>query len=302
MANGNFGGGVGSSEFPFIVEDARDFWAMRNYPTGRFIQVADIDFANYASRYGSFNGFVARSGFHYNGNGYVIRNVTCTSTDNTGLFITLSGGSTLDNIHVKNGLSINTSSSSNARDTGGLVGNISAGNSHIINCSFEGVVSSQQNPGNCGGLVGSITTHPVTIRNSYFKGEVVANSNSSINTGSGGFIGSAGSSANGVVIENCYSDAKITSAHVVGGFVGDVRRAVIRNCYSMGEVSGIAQVGGFTSGLHSNASSIRNCFSLVSKIKRRSGTSSGFGRFSQPGFPGILENCFVLDTMVFEYE
>ncbi|RHW38696.1 hypothetical protein D1B33_07430 [Lysinibacillus yapensis] len=43
MANGNFGGGVGTADKPFLVEDGLDFYAIRNNLAASYKQVADID-------------------------------------------------------------------------------------------------------------------------------------------------------------------------------------------------------------------------------------------------------------------
>ena len=79
MANGNFGGGSGIVDDPYLIEDAEDLVAIKNVTSPElpyFLQTTDIDLSGYnnwepivtATSYYGFNG-------RYNGNNKKIKNL-----------------------------------------------------------------------------------------------------------------------------------------------------------------------------------------------------------------------------------
>lgn len=99
MANGRFGGGTGSADNPYLVEDMADLLALNNVAINdnkkHYLQTADIDLSEYTS--GNFptlrinvNSGSNNYGFTYDGGGYKILNLTQlldgSSTADFGLF------------------------------------------------------------------------------------------------------------------------------------------------------------------------------------------------------------------------
>lgn len=84
MANGRFGGGDGTANNPYLVEDMADLLAMNGVNIGTskryYLQNADIDLSEYTS--GNFPTIrimlpgVSSAGFTYDGGGYKILNLT----------------------------------------------------------------------------------------------------------------------------------------------------------------------------------------------------------------------------------
>lgn len=199
MANGLFGGGDGTINNPFLVEDAEDLNAVRNKPgDDYFLQTQDIDLSNYpnwqpiANYDGYFTGIYKGNnkkiiGFKHVGNevyfalfGYLggsLENITledidleCTTAGNTGFDdnwagLTLGQGgfvfanSRIINCHVTGKIKVNRKKS---------VGGIAAilRNINIEKCSFEGQLLATSPINSIGGIVGTISGK-ITIKNCY---------------------------------------------------------------------------------------------------------------------------------------
>lgn len=74
--NGNFGGGSGTVDDPYLVEDVYDFCAIS---AQYYKLVKDIDFNNHDTYKNGFNALVCRSGAYLDGNGKKVRNIVVTS-------------------------------------------------------------------------------------------------------------------------------------------------------------------------------------------------------------------------------
>src|SRR5690554_1654763 len=232
MANGNFGGGDGTALNPYLVEDAHDLDAVRNYlgdETVHFKQVTNIDLSSWGNWEPIQNGDstsdddVFRG--NYDGGGYKISNMTCQhSRDNVGLF------GYIDSATIKNVFVENCNVSGNDY-TGGLVGEVYS--STIFNCYSSGSVSGEEWSGYwigdwIGGLIGGISSGS-TISNCYFSGNV--NGDSYV----GGLIGYILL----VTISNCYSSGSVNgSDSSIGGLVGSGAALTMSNCYSSSSVIG----------------------------------------------------------------
>lgn len=148
MANGLFGGGNGTAENPYLVEDAADLNAVRNNLSAHYKQVADIDLSeyNWIPIGTSDNPFVGT----YDGNSFKIHNFKMeyndyySDSDVLGMFGYISN-STIKNVEIVNCF-IN---STDDNDVGVLVGY--ARNSSIENCKITGTVTVQY-AYNCGGI------------------------------------------------------------------------------------------------------------------------------------------------------
>lgn len=318
MANGNFGGGDGTALNPYLVEDAHDLDAVRNYlgdETVHFKQVANIDLSSWGNwepiQYGTSTSDDDVFRGNYDGGGYKISNMTCQhSRDNVGLFGYIDSA-TIKNVFVENCDVIGNDY------TGSLVGEVYS--STIFNCYSSGSVSAEEWSGELygdwvGGLIGGISSGS-TISNCYFKGDV--NGYSRI----GGLIGGSNS---GSTISNCYFSGNVSGDSYVGGLIGYILLVTILNCYSSGSVNGIdSSIGGLVgsgaaltmSNCYSSSSvigaynvaglvgggsgKISNCYALNPFIARTSDSSdSSFSDITNSNLTTI-ENCFSLDTLEF---
>ena len=114
MANGNFGGGTGTSTDPYLVEDARDLLNCNKYDK-YYKQVCDIDLSEYQDGEGfpgvrvvmsSYGSSGTRVRFHYDGCGFKIKNMyqNKPTSQYTGLFIIgwVVGERTESQVYIKN--------------------------------------------------------------------------------------------------------------------------------------------------------------------------------------------------------
>ncbi|MGI6721035.1 MAG: InlB B-repeat-containing protein [Anaerovoracaceae bacterium] len=119
---------------------------------------------------------------------------------------------------------------------GGLIGEVDSGTTITIDqCYNRGTISNDESGdyARTGGLVGSIQAggSHVSITNSYNTGDVSDTAGGSIGGLVGGMIMSGDEQ---VSLTNCYNAAKITGSNFVGQLVGGVSRAAqvtMKNCY-----------------------------------------------------------------------
>ena len=224
MANGSFGGGDGSLENPFLVEDAQDFQAMDGmtsyYPAGLpylyFKQTKDISFngmeitpiGSTRVETGSFQGVPLFCG-SYDGGGHSLLGVTTH-----GLF--LAANSFFKNIKIH--CEVNGGSGYG----GALVDD--ADSCRFINCEVYGAIR-PMNPINSGGV--------------------------------GGLVGAASDCS----FDNCLVDADVEGEYVTGGLVGYAYYSTFHKCASKGFVNGDDNVGGFVG--DSSYSDYVNCYSIA---------------------------------------
>lgn len=239
-----FAGGTGMESDPYLVSTPAQLDYVRNftYAGVYFKQTADIDLGEYKNDGGwvpiglnASNGNVTPFYGNYDGQGYVIRNMTITRDgfNEQGLFSELSGAA-VKNVVLK-GVSITTN---NSNFVGAIAGKALA-QSHIIKCGSEGNINAHaiaggivgeasfsyisQSYSRCsivttnlhtGGLCG-YTTSSSEIDNCYFAG--------SLNGGSGEAGGSTIMSAGGIIGTHEYSDPlfKATNCYVMGSVVSN---------------------------------------------------------------------------------
>jgi len=229
--------------------------ALSNYTNnmGRYFKLMnDIDLSGYSAGAGWLPIGSSTTSFqgHFNGNGYVVRNLTINrpSQDNIGLFGYATSNATIKNLGVENCNIIGQ------YQVGGLVGTMT--HCIISNCYVTGSV----NGTTVGGLVGK--NHYSNITNCYTTVNVSAE-----NFG-GGLVGSNSFT----VITDCYSTGNVNGRQNVGGLVGynsgeyNSYVSIITNCYATGNVSAQAenmspslQVGGLV-GNNNDSAIIRNCY------------------------------------------
>ena len=219
---------------------------------------------------------------HFDGNGKVIRNLTCITGGNdiTGLFHTLDGA-IVENLGVEN---CNMTSNNTV---GGLAG-CSQRNTYISNCYVTGNIKGTKYTGGLVGYASSCTY----ISNCYFSGNVSA-VGYSLGHSVGGLVGRyagvciGGENNNGFyhsIISNCYVTGKISAVdtanrygYSVGGLIGGLADGIVRNC--------VVAVDSVTS----------NFNIAVNRI-------AGGAYFGSPPMYGaigaILQNNYALNTMV----
>jgi len=230
---GEFAGGSGTEEDPYLVETAEHLDNVRNHLDAHFRQISDIDLSEYADGegwepIGSFYDWDDNEPFlgSYNGNDYIITNlfIDRTDTDYVGLFAYVGKDAELNNMALEN---VEVSGDSNV---GGLVGYNNRGN--ITNSYATGDVSGDSD---VGGLVGYNNRGNIT--NSYATGDVSGDSYV------GGLVGNNRNWAN---ITDSYATGHVSGEGVsVGGLVGFNYRGTITDSYATGIVSGEGwQVGG----------------------------------------------------------
>lgn len=213
MANGNFGGGKGTKEEPYLVEDVADFLSIKKL-SGYFAQVNDIDFG-----YQMHTPFEARSIIYdglgnsvknladclfYGLNGSTVKNLACLNSNITqpspvdvGILASGTSGATITNCYT-------TGFAHGKRYVGGIIG-ISTSNSGdgcvISNCYSTATLSSD---GISGGVAGGIAgwIRRTTIRNCFFfGGQFYYSGDSNVVYG---FIYGTSTSDYKYSIENCY--------------------------------------------------------------------------------------------------
>lgn len=251
-----------------------------------FVLANDIDLSAWCAAHSSDGGWQPIGTNYYydphyftatfDGNGYVINNLTLQEDDNRiynyGLFGAVQNGC-IKNLGIEN---FNLVSNSNV---GALAGYI--WDSEVTNCYVsDGNIMSHADASNvyAGGLLGSSSNSTI---DSCYASDIILQSFYHADHGIGGLIGKLGSTGDGTsYLTNCFSTVEIyTEASCSGGLVGQAgSKFVIENCYSSGVIdrnekywtasgglvgeinkpsySGISEVNGI----------INNCYSFVDYI------------------------------------
>lgn len=152
MANGNFGGGTGTSTDPYLVEDAKD---LRN-ATGLnkyYKQIADIDLSEYQDGEGFTPVTIASNGngitYNYDGNGFKILNLyqNRPSSHEVGLFRIRP--LRRSNSNLTSNFNFNNISLLNANVTGKSAGVLICGTAHINAYAYDSGAKNYLNINNC---------------------------------------------------------------------------------------------------------------------------------------------------------
>lgn len=309
--NGKFGGGDGTINNPFLVEDADDLdIGIRNNPAlgynSYYKQVADIDMTKFNSLvpkpsywdehyevvggyyYYGFTPLKLGSG-RYDGNGFKISNLYIEDDVTSpgvilALFTQLEGGAYVKNVHLENALIV----SHYSQYVGGLVGYGITLNMKILNCSVKGMIRSTRTTGKCyiGGIVGYLSSGNTEIDRCEFTGDIVGY----------GTVGGIAGYCDGV--SNCkviaYLEAhKSTNEIYCGGITGFggadkcIYKGIIR-----GEMDFCGGILGYGGRIEKCAAYIQIENSLSSGYN---GGLSGYG-MSRSSYNGI-NNCHAIGTM-----
>ena len=287
-AQGEYGGGTGEPNDPYLIYDANQMNAIgadSNDWDKHFKLMADIDLSVYTGT--SFNIIGERyydSGWIENpftgvfdGNGHTISNFSYTATD--GDYIGLFGYVSDPNAEIKNlsliDPNINTET---VGQFGSLVGYLEHGT--LTGCSVDGGSISL---GSGGGLVGinSGTISDCSL-SANVSGDIIV----------GGLVGQNW----GGTISNCYSNGTVSGISQVGGGLVGANSGTITNCHSSATVSGLLVLGGLVGG---NGGTITNCYTngcvsgqsilggLVGGHNSGSYTKCFWDNNVNPGLPGI---------------
>jgi hypothetical protein len=251
--NAQFSGGSGTESDPYIVSSVSDLNEVRNHLDSYFVQSRNLYIGGYDHN-NDGKGWMPIAGAgtgtrftgHYNGQGFVIYNLTINrpNTNNVGLFghIGVDDNVTDISIHDLGLVNVNVSG---ARGVGALVGRVTANQHTIIEYTFArgGSVTGD---GATGGLVGSNNSHRSTANSDGYKPRISKSFADldvywSEKVSGDKFGGIAGCNQKGVII-NSYSrgsvnvdnrTAQLSSVERVGGIAGcGLQRSEIYYSYS----------------------------------------------------------------------
>ncbi len=240
--------GLGTSEEPYLIRDARDLGAVWLEPSAHYRLEGSLDMSGITWLMAVVPGFEGT----FDGNGYVISNLRIQGGGYLGLFGKLVPGAKISNLSLEavdvngtgdyvgglagiNSCSITTSYSTGTVKGDSYVGGLAGYNSGSISTSSSaGAVSGDSNVGGLvgksyGDITGSYST--VTVAGGGDVGGLVGSNSGSDISMAGGFMA------------NCYSTGAVTGNSGVGGLVG-YNSASITTSYSTGVVSGERRIGG----------------------------------------------------------
>jgi len=308
-----FAGGDGTAQEPWQIATPEHLDNVRFYPEDHFIQIADIDLLNWGN-WESIGTFASFAG-SFDGNSFLINNLTVNTDYNCGLFAHTTGATlkniTLEDVYITGimyvGGLVSTTCNSYIENcsvegyiaggilVGGLVG-MNSEKSIIFNChSNIEVLGTGSYPNSHGGLVG-INVEYGEVNNSSSKGNVIGGSSV------GGLIGkNQGPLVSGSVcsyVNSSYSSVNVAGNNNVGGLVGSNHdQGIINNCYATGTVeSYYAKAGGLV-GLNNLNSEIINSYSSASVT----GSQNVGGLVGLESYGGVTINSY-WDIDIFAYD
>jgi hypothetical protein len=239
--------GSGTSSDPYLVSTPAELYAVMSTTSywNSYIKLgANIDMSSYTClpigdyTTGAFTG-------NFNGNGYVVSNVTITntsaSTNNYLGFFGYTSGATITNLRLYN-INVTAQTSSGENRVGGLVGH--AENGEINRCGIiSGSIAAQGPSTICeyvGGLCGFVhySGGSRTISECFSNASVSSSSN--VNDASaGGLVGRTSE----IIVTDCYATGSITftsastSTYHAGGIIGFGYYGSVNHCYSRSSIS-----------------------------------------------------------------
>jgi hypothetical protein len=247
-----YGGGSGDPNDPYQIWTPEQMNTIGTEPNdwdNHFKLMDDIDMSSYTgTQYNIIGNNTIKFTGTFDGNGYIIRNLTITapSQDYIGLFGYLGSEGQINNLGVEN---VNITGHN---CVGGLVG------------GYDGTITSCYTTGSVigtsaiGGLVGR--NFRGTITSCYATGTV--NSTSPVGAPSvGGLVG-----YNNNTITSCYATNSVSGFQYIGGLVGfNDDYGTITSCYATGSASSTSSIGAPTGGLVGlNHGAITTCYATGS--------------------------------------
>ncbi|WP_135549248.1 S-layer homology domain-containing protein [Paenibacillus cymbidii] len=288
--DGTFAGGIGIEENPYLIANATQMNAVRNYLNGSYKLVADIDLGGYAGGsgwvpIGSADPAHAFSG-SFDGGTYRITGLTIDrpAEDNVGLFGYVSGqlvnvtldAATIVGHDVVGGLAgfAKYGTIRNSRSSGTITGNNDVGG--LVGHVFPGTVGNSFSTADVtgfyrvGGLVGTVSDVS-TVSDSGSAGNVTGIASSFY---IGGLVGQIDGAA--AKIRNSRATGAVQGANEVGGLVGSNRGAAITTSYSSGNVTSDWTVGGLVGSINTGTIADSYTRSSVTVNTARSGAFAGY--------------------------
>jgi internalin A len=235
----------------------------------------------------------------FDGQGYVIRNMTTTKTDANGdsfygLFME-TNGATIKNVGFES-VNFNINVNNGMEYVGGIVG--SATGTTIDNCYVTGDISAPLSL--VGGIAG--TARDTDITNSYNTADISGGTVGGIV----GFVayGSGGQDGPGSTIQNCFNTGDITANGDAGGIVAEGRTPIsITNSFNSGNITsnknyGIAAgiIGDYSSGIVS-VISVYNTGNITAVYHALGITFGGYSPYSNVYNSGELSAETVYDNL-----
>ena len=306
--------GDGVSHVPVNIANSTEFSNLKNI-VGTLYRENGSNYSgmsSYSSSYSAYY-YVSRYYGNFDGNGYVVKNMTITVVGSDTVYAGLFGqasNSEIKNVGMANS-SINISSSSYSY-AGGIIGrvNSSSATSYVTlsNCYNAGDISASTTAVSsfsyAGGFIGYTYYHSITISNCYNTGDI--SSSSSFYAYAGGFIGSFSSSAaSPITISHCHNTGDIGASNAssyayAGGFIGDASTSsvTISNCHNTGDIgasnaSSYAYAGGFIGSVNSFSMTISNCYNTGDISARYcAGGIIGYISYSTVLYFVIIDSCY----------
>ncbi|MCL1874443.1 MAG: dockerin type I domain-containing protein [Clostridiales bacterium] len=251
-SNGKFPGPVGAPEPDAIpIYTAEDLDNVRENLSGSYMLMNDIDLADYNSGQWEPIGNSSSNSFNgvFDGQGYVIKNLTITSSlcQYAGLF-GCTGNAEIKNVGLE-GTDINVSYSSPGYSyAGGICGQRSSGNATISNCYNTGSIHSSNASTStyAGGIIGggSMVSVNTDILNCYNTGDILAFGSSDNYLDSycaGGILGGHNYPSFYATFSNCFNKGAVSSSSAsassyAGGICSYVHNS-ISDCFNTGYIS-----------------------------------------------------------------
>ena len=281
-----FSGGGGTQENPFLVSTPEDLMAVTG--TAHYLQVNDIDLANYAE-YDNGMGFPTITDFRgtYDGGNFKIKNLY--QNGRNGLFSLYSA--TEETITIKNVVIENCNIIVKEGSAGALVsrneGTVSC-DVNIENCHASGYITGQNvksgygNTGNeIGGLIGYTRGMNITVTKCTSSVDINIQTDKTFHVG--GLIGNLYSVG---LVKYCSTSGNITynsSYGSTGGIIGECGRnnstRQIIKCKSNARVNGVDNVGGIVGYVSSNTT-ICDCYTDGGEVKGRDMVGGIVGLFA----------------------
>lgn len=292
MANGNFGGGLGTTELPYLIEDAQDFIAIRNNFNAFYKLKNNVNMSGvtYTSPTGSMTGGL-------DGDGHTVSNFSLDSTS-TILGPVLSA--TIINITFSG-----TKSGTTNTPTSTIVSSYSANVANVFkNCHLNFDVNVTHTNSSSQSNFYSFSSAPnVTYQDCSFLGNITIRgtrdtgfdgnppyvapigygqclrcfTNANITAiASRVTNGTEGATIYGVCslsATDCYSSGNFIANTVYGINSGRNSDSIATRCYTTAIMHGSISVGGINNG------TARDCFFLTDKMYRRSGSTASLNNF-----------------------
>lgn len=289
IASAQFNGsGTGTSDDPYIILNADQFYSIRNFQSSKtyFSLITDIDLSNYAYGSGwepipSFQGVL-------DGNGHKITGLVINriNTDNVGLFGS-TYRATIKNLTVEGSITGNNC-------VGGIVGRTLSSNydTEYENVHFHGTINGNNYVGGIAGSdspsVGYSSSGPgIEYNKCGFSGTITGKDYL------GGIVGRAASK-----ISNSSSIITVSGTQYVGGICGDIAGRSIEDCYTSVDISASS---GFVGGISGNGtgSDIKRC-SVNGKIVALGDKVGGIIGYAHC-YSGVRHDFYVSDSYFMGY-